>query len=281
MDYNRLINDQCLSFASRSDGGISVSLAEMPTRPEGKVVMDIGVDETKLVTFDKDKKEWVTRWKSTDNLALVWASLRSLARLVCKRCQKLHAFNPMSYMFFFVRTSCVHKIDCLVFELSVCVSICLCVGPSDLSDTRTHTLMPFDKLRMQGTGRSALMSRFWVCLKHGEGDGDASTVSFGVRDIELMNVKVTVSEGRIFQPRYFALKCDTTDGNFNSIHVYPFDTFQKFLHDGPSGGSLTSEEVCVIKGCKEVKKEGQGNTPATCQCDKCEDGIKMMNAMLD
>ena len=116
MDYNRFINDQCLSFASRSDGGISVSLAEMPTRPEGKVVMDIGVDETKLVTFDKDKKEWVTRWKSTDNLALVWASLRSLARLVCKRCQELHAFNPMSYMFFFVRTSCVHKIDCLVFE---------------------------------------------------------------------------------------------------------------------------------------------------------------------
>ena len=78
MDYNRFINDQCLSFASRSDGGISVSLAEMPTRPEGKVVMDIGVDETKLVTFDKDKKEWVTRWKSTDNLALVCAYITSL-----------------------------------------------------------------------------------------------------------------------------------------------------------------------------------------------------------
>jgi len=70
-DYQRFNNNQCLSFGSRTNGGIAVSLAEMPSRPEGKVVMDIGVAETKLMTFDKASKEWKSQWKSTDNLALV------------------------------------------------------------------------------------------------------------------------------------------------------------------------------------------------------------------
>ena len=124
-DYQRFSNNQCLTFGSRTNGGIAVSLAEMPTRPEGKVVMDIGVDETQLVTFDKDKKEWVTRWKSTDNLALVIASLRSLvARVVCPRCRVLRAFNLFSWFFcvlLFVCSSCVHEIHCLD---SHCPSVC-------------------------------------------------------------------------------------------------------------------------------------------------------------
>ena len=112
LDYNRFTNNQCLSFSSRTDGGVSVSLAEMPTRPEGKVVMKIGVDETKLVTFDKDKKEWVTRWKSTDNLALVCAPLRSLAaRHVCERCQKrIESMLSNRCLLFVCVLFCPHKV---------------------------------------------------------------------------------------------------------------------------------------------------------------------------
>jgi len=58
-DYNRFSQNECLSFLVRTPGAIDVAFAEMPTRPQGAVIMHIGVDESIMQTWDQTRKTWV------------------------------------------------------------------------------------------------------------------------------------------------------------------------------------------------------------------------------
>jgi len=70
MHVQNLQND-CLSFLVRTPGAIDVAISEMPTRPQGAVIMHIGVDESVLQTWDESRQGWVR----VSVGVLIWSSM--------------------------------------------------------------------------------------------------------------------------------------------------------------------------------------------------------------
>ena len=182
-DYNRFSTNQCLSFGVRSPGDIDIAVAEMPTRPEGALILHIGVEETMLQTWDKVGKTWAKIWSTKSNLALA-------------------------------------------------------------------------------TGSHALMSKFWLCVTHNITSGQSASLTFGVRDIQIVELQVDA-----FEPRYFALKCSGFDGSFTSIDVHPYDVYMGFISGKKS---VVTEAVCSISHCGTLTRGG--STPGTCRCTACQAG---------
>lgn len=184
-DYNRFSNNQCLSFGVRSPGDIDIAITELPTRPQGALILHIGVEETMLQTWDQAGKTWAKIWSTKANLALA-------------------------------------------------------------------------------TGSAALMSKFWLCVTQNVTSGKSASVTFGVRDTQIVELQVDA-----FEPRYYGLKCSSFDGSFTSIDVKPYDVWMSFISGKQD---VVAEAVCSIRNCGTLVKGVGGNTPGTCRCGACNAG---------
>ena len=81
-------------------------------------------------------------------------------------------------------------------------------------------------------------------------------------------------QDRGFQPRYFALKCSTTEGLFSSVRVYSYRHFRHFME---SKNNVGTTAACDIEQCADTAITGAGRTPKTCTCNKCEDGENLVS----
>ena len=88
-DFNRFSDNECLSFNTQTDGNVNLAISEMPTRPSGTIMLDLGTEESELQAYDIKESAWVSLWKSNDNLALTTGSDRLMSQFwLCLRSER-------------------------------------------------------------------------------------------------------------------------------------------------------------------------------------------------
>ena len=132
----------------------------------------------------------------------------------------------------------------------------------DLEDKEWATVWSSDENLALQTGSAALMSKFWVCLTPSTKDASQSTVTFGVRHIQIVEVDVPA-----FSPRYFSMKCTSHEGSFVSIEVTPSEVFQKYLtfKNESRWQQHVENKKCIIPNCKSDPSDD-------CTCAECMEG---------
>ena len=102
-------------------------------------------------------------------------------------------------------------------------------------------------------GTSDMMGKFWMCIVVNE---TTCTFFFGNRDDLVLKQEIVLpvqeSEeyARPFDPRFFALSCDSYKGYFSMIQVDDYNHYQKYLTDeAKSSHGLKTGSLCNIAYC--------------------------------
>jgi hypothetical protein len=96
----------------------------------------------------------------------------------------------------------------------------------------------------------------------------------------VLPVQESEEYARPFDPRFFALSCDSYKGYFSMIQVDDYNHYQKYLTDeAKSSHGLKTGSLCNIAYCaKDGYEKGfdTGNTADTCRCTTCDKGFTLL-----